>query len=234
MATTATDADGNAAFVLIPGAGGEGRYWHLLVPELEQRGHDAIAVDIREDDPALGLPEYAEITRRAIGDRTDLVIVGQSMGAFTAAVVGQDRGVRMIVLLNAMTPLPGETPGDWWAATGQGPARVENDRSAGRDPQFGVETHFLHDIPPALTAEMMGGARNPSDTPFGQPCEFERWPDVPIKALAGRDDRFFPVEFQRRLAKERLGIELDEIGGGHLAALSNPVELADRLVAYLA
>ena len=29
----------------------------------------------------------------------------------------------------------------------------------------------------------------------------ERWPDVPTTVLAGRDDRFFPYEFQRRLAK---------------------------------
>ena len=54
-------------FVLIPGAGGDASYWSRLVPELESRGHAAIAVDIREDDPALGLPEYADTTLAAIG-----------------------------------------------------------------------------------------------------------------------------------------------------------------------
>ena len=52
--------------------------------------------------------------------------------------------------------------------------------------------------------------------------------------MAGRDDRFFPADFQRRIAAERLGLEVDEIPGGHLVALSRPVELADRLEAYLA
>lgn len=56
-------------FVLIPGAGGNASYWSELVPELESRGQVAIPVDIREDDPALGLPEYAEITLAAIGAR---------------------------------------------------------------------------------------------------------------------------------------------------------------------
>ena len=51
--------------------------------------------------------------------------------------------------------------------------------------------------------------------------------------LAGRDDRFFPLEFQRRVAADRLGLAVDEIPGGHLVALSRPVELAERLAAYL-
>jgi hypothetical protein len=45
------------------------------------------------------------------------------------------------------------------------------------------------------------------------------------------DDRFFPLEFQRRVVRERLGIDLDEVPGGHLVALSRPVELVDRLEA---
>jgi pimeloyl-ACP methyl ester carboxylesterase len=50
--------------------------------------------------------------------------------------------------------------------------------------------------------------------------------------LQGRDDRFFPVEFQRRVVRERLGITPDEMPGGHLLALSQPEELARRLEAY--
>lgn len=218
-----------STFVLIPGAGGAGWYWHLLVPELEQLGHEAIAVDIRPDDPNLGLPEYADIVATAIGDRRDVVLVGQSLGGFTVPVVAQRVPLRMIVLLNAMVPLPGETPGEWWDATGQVEARTSNDERAGRSTDFDEETHFLHDVPPKVAAAGEKEQRGPADTPFGQPCEFERWPDVPIRVLAGRDDRFFPADFQRRVARTRLGIEADEIAGGHLVALSNPEGLAERL-----
>ena len=65
-----------------------------------------------------------------------------------------------------------------------------------------------------------------------QPCAFERWPDIPIKVIVGSDDRFFPADFQRRIARERLGVEADEIAGGHMVALSNPVGLARLLDAY--
>ena len=221
-------------FVLVPGAGGQAAYWGLLVPELEQRGHQATAVDLAEDDPALGLPDYAEIVDQAIGARQEVVLVAQSMAGFTAPMVSKP--VAMIVLLNAMIPEPGETPGEWWDATGSEIARRAADDAAGRSGEFDVEMHFLHDLPAEARAVLAaaGPPREPSGTPFGQPCAFERWPDVPVKVLIGADDRFFPAMFQRRLAKDRLGIDADEIPGGHLVALSNPVGLADRLHAYAA
>ena len=81
-------ADGRAGqprtFVLIPGAGGTAWYWHRIVPLLRRAGHGAIAVDLPGDDPAAGLPEYADLVVAAIGDRTNVVLVAQSLGGFTA------------------------------------------------------------------------------------------------------------------------------------------------------
>ena len=42
----------------------------------------------------------------------------------------------------------------------------------------------------------------------------------------------FTAEWARRHARERLGIEADEMDGGHYVSLSRPRELADRLDAY--
>ena len=42
----------------------------------------------------------------------------------------------------------------------------------------------------------------------------------------------FTAEWARRHARERLGIDADEMDGGHYITLSRPRELADRLVAY--
>jgi pimeloyl-ACP methyl ester carboxylesterase len=74
--------------------------------------------------------------------------------------------------------------------------------------------------------------REEAETVFGEPCRFERWPDIPIHVLAGKNDRFLPIEFQRRVARDRLGKEVDELAGGHLVALSNPEGLTERLIAY--
>ena len=221
-----------STFVLVPGAGGVAWYWHRLVPELERLGHQAVAVDIREDDPSLGLSDYADIVVAAVSDHRDVVLVGQSLGAFTVPVVAERVPVELIVLLNPMVPVPGETPGEWWDATGQPQALELNDRLNDRSGDFDERVHFLHDVPPEVIAAGAAAQRAPSRTPFGQPCAIDRWPDVPTKVLIGRDDRFFPPDFQRRVVRTRLGLEVEEIRGGHLVALSNPVELAGRLDGY--
>jgi pimeloyl-ACP methyl ester carboxylesterase len=221
-------------FVLIPGAGGDAWTWHLLVDELGKRGHEAIAVDLREDDPRLGLEDYARTVLEAVAGDVGTTLVAHSMGAFTAPVVAERTPLRALVLLNPMTPLPGETPGQWWAATGQPEAREEADQAAGRDSQLADDTHFFHDLTPALHEAAAQRGRAPSATPFGQPAEFTAWPSIPTKVIIGRDDRFFPVAFQQRVVPERLGTVAEEMDGGHLLALSRPGELADRLEAFLA
>jgi uncharacterized protein (TIGR03086 family) len=223
-----------ATFVLIPGAGGAGEvYWREAAAELEARGHTAIPVEIQGDDEALGLPEYAAITDEAIGEHRDVVLVAQSMGAFTAPMIARREALDRIVLLNAMIPIPGESPGEWFKVTGAEEARRTANEAAGRSNEFDLVEVFLHDIPDDVKVDMAEGDREPADTPFGQPCTFEAWPDVPIHVLVGADDRLFPAEFQVQVARERLGVEADMMPGGHLVAKSRPVELAQRLVAYL-
>lgn len=56
---------------------------------------------------------------------------------------------------------------------------------------------------------------------------------MPTTVLITREDRFFPADFQRRVAADRLGVAPDEIDGGRSVALSHPKQLADRLTAYL-
>jgi pimeloyl-ACP methyl ester carboxylesterase len=220
-------------FVLIPGAGGEASYWHRVVPLLEARGHQAVAVDMPGPDPAAGLLEYTEIVLAAIGDGRDDVIVAQSLGAFMASTVCARAPVRLLVLVNAMIPVPGETPGAWFVNAGAEDARLSRAQAAGHAPDFTVEKYFLHDVPAEVLAEDGPHGRPEADIVFGQPSPIDRWPDVPTRILAGADDRFFPADFQRRVARMRLGRDVEVIPGGHLVALSRPVELTEHLISLL-
>jgi pimeloyl-ACP methyl ester carboxylesterase len=221
------------SFVLIPGAGGAAWYWHRVVPLLEAGGHAAIAVDLPGDDESAGLQTYTDRVLSAIGARRDVVLVAQSLGGFTAPLVCSRATVRGLVFVNAMIPLPGETAGDWWANTGSEAARVEAARRAGYSEQFDVATYFLHDVPPEVARAGESQQRPEAKTVFREPCRFEAWPEVPLQVLAGRDDRYFPLEFQRKVARERLGLPVDALPGGHLIALSSPQSLAQRLLAVL-
>jgi pimeloyl-ACP methyl ester carboxylesterase len=224
------------SFVLVPGAGGSAWYWHRLVPELRERGHEAVAVELPAADDAAGLGEYAAAVVDAIDGRPDPVLVAQSLAGFTAPQVCERAGASLLVLLNTMVPAPGESPGEWFARTGHAQARAEQARREGRttDSLADLADAFFHDVPARVTAEAMArGEPAQSMTPMSQPWPLPGWPDVPTRLLQGRDDRFFPAEFQRRIAGERLGLAPDEMPGGHLVALSRPAELAGRLEQYL-
>jgi pimeloyl-ACP methyl ester carboxylesterase len=132
--------------------------------------------------------------------------------------------------VNAMIPTPGETPGAWWDNTGSLRARETRARQHGYGTQFDVAVYFLHDVAPEVAAAGEPHQRSEADAAFASVCGFEAWPSVPIRIVAGADDRFFPVEFQQELARERLGREADVLPGGHLIALSQPDELADYLL----
>ncbi|MGH2749644.1 MAG: alpha/beta fold hydrolase [Actinomycetota bacterium] len=64
-----------ATFVLIHGAFDSAWYWHLVEPELRDRGRDVVAMDLPGEDDSAGLVEYADTVVDAIGDRRDLVLV---------------------------------------------------------------------------------------------------------------------------------------------------------------
>jgi pimeloyl-ACP methyl ester carboxylesterase len=223
-----------ATFVLLPGAASDSWYWHLVAPMLTAAGHDVVAVDLPVDDDGSGLDEYAQVATTAIGSATDLVVVAQSMGAYTAGMVAHRLSVQLVVLIAAMTPAPWESPGDWWKNTGQPEAMRAQAEREGRDPdrEFDPVEVFLHDVPPEVAAASADHVRAQSDTPFAQPWPLDAWPAVPTRFLSCRRDRLFPVDFQRRVVRERLGIVPDEIDTGHLPALSRPAELAARLLAY--
>jgi hypothetical protein len=87
-----------ALFVLVPGAGGMAWYWHRVVPLLGSAGHEAIAVDLPGDDRDAGLAAYADIVIHAIAERSDVILVAQSLAGFTAPLVCARARVRMLVL----------------------------------------------------------------------------------------------------------------------------------------
>jgi pimeloyl-ACP methyl ester carboxylesterase len=221
-----------APFVFVPGAGGVAWYWHRVVPLLEEAGHEAIAVDLPGDDDRASLSAYVDRILEAIGTR-QVVLVVQSLGGFTAPLVCARVRVRMLVFVNAMIPVPGETAGEWWDNTEAIAARRAAADRGGYSTEFDLATYFLHDLPPEIIEQGEARERPEADIVFREPCRFEAWPDVPIHVIAGRDDRFFPIDFQRRVAQDRLHTETDELAGGHLLALSNPHGLADQLLGYL-
>jgi pimeloyl-ACP methyl ester carboxylesterase len=227
-------------FVLIPGAGGQAWYWHRVVPRLRFRGHDAVAVDLPSGDENARLEDYVRTVVGAVppGSTRDaggpgLAVVGQSLGGLVAPIVAQRCAADLLVLVAPMVPCPGESGGEWWQATAQGAAMHRFAVAQGRDPEAADDdTLYFHDVPEAVRAEAVRRPFEQTEGPLLDPWPLDRWPDVPTRVVAGREDRLFPLEFTTALARERAGVEPDVIGTGHLAALADPGALADLLDRY--
>lgn len=200
-----------------------------MTPLLVEAGHEAIAVDLPGDDATLGLTRYAELVVDAIGSHSDVVLAAGSLGGFTAPLVCERTTIRELVLINAMIPEPGETARDWWVHTGALEAQERAARAGGYGP-FDPQTYFLHDVDAETSAE--GEQHQPveADIAFESVCDFRTWPAAPVRVLAGADDRFFPLDLQRRVARDRLGIAVDVLPGGHLLPLVQPRLVADYLL----
>ena len=226
-------------FVLIHGAADVGWSWHLVAEELRAHGHEVIAPDLPCDDESAELPEFADAVETAVGAspgevspgiRRDLVVVGHSFGGFTAPLIADRLPVTELIYVAAMIPAPSERPADWWAHTGYEAAVAEQAAldcglTGNEDPYVS----FLGGVPDELAQEALRRSRGQADASSAAPWPLTAHPQVPTRALVARDDRFFPADFLRRVTRERLGIEAEEIPGCHCAMLSHPRELAAAL-----
>lgn len=210
-------------YVFIHGGGDSAFHWHLLEPELRVRGQATVAADLPCEEDSAGWEEYAGAVVDAVEGRSELVVVAQSLGAFTAPLVAERVAAGLMILIAGMVPRPGERGDDWFDDTGYPGPEGESEREI-----------FYSDVPDEIAAAAEAHGRGQSETPGREPWPLDAWPEVPTRFLLPREDRMFPPEWMRGVVRNRLGIEPDEIDGGHCPALSRPRELADRLERYRA
>jgi pimeloyl-ACP methyl ester carboxylesterase len=220
-------------FVLIPGAGTDPRVYGATIEALHRDGHHGLAPPLPLDDENAGPSDHADAVVRAASDEADVAVVAQSLGAFAGPLVVHRLDAVALILVAPMIPRPGETAGAWWGNTGHAAAIAELIERFGPMAEWGQDAMadvFLHDVDPAVARESAEYQRAPGAGMFSEPWPLDAWPAVPTRVLAPREDRLFPLTFQRRVTRERLGLEVDEIDGGHLPMLSRPTELAGRLI----
>lgn len=222
-----------STFVLIPGAGTDPHIFAATIDALHDRGHRGLAPALPLDDNDASPSDHAVVVAKAASAETEVVVVAQSLGAFAGPLVAQQLGATALILVAPMIPQPGETAGEWWGNTGHATAIGAVIERHGPMAEWGREAIadvFLHDVDPEVARENAGYQHAPGAGMFTEPWPLDEWPDVPTRVLAPRGDRLFPLDFQRRVARDRLGLRVDEIDGGHVPMLSRPAELAARLI----
>jgi pimeloyl-ACP methyl ester carboxylesterase len=224
-----------AVFGLVHGVCVGAFAWDLVVPHLQQGGHRAIAVDLPGDDPAAKFSDYADVVVRDLAEADDdVVLVGHSTGGLTIPIVAARRPVAELVFLCGAIPVPGESVaerGVEWRAIDPGEWQIDNGDGSFSISVEGFRRHVAPDADPEIVEQTIPLLRPQFLTPFLEKCPIDRMPEVPTRSILCQDDRIVAPEYSRRVARDRLGIEVLELPGSHSPMASRPQELAKLLMA---
>lgn len=212
-----------ATYALVHGAWHGGWAWDLVGSALESRGHRVVAPDLPCEDVDAGVEAYAAVVRDALGGVEDAIVVGHSLGGLTIPLVP----ARRLVFLTAYVPEPGralvERSDDAWGP-GFAEAAVRDELGRSYWPDLDAAARDLQYPPEAagLAAKLRRQARRPA----ADPSPLAALPDVERTFVVCASDYALPPEFQRRMAREELGVEPVELDTGHSPMLTMPRELA--------
>ena len=225
-------------FALVHGAFCSASTWELLIPELERRGHKAIAMDLPCDDPSAGCARYAQTVVEALaGHQEPITLVGHSLAGLTIPLVASKRPIARMIFLAAFIPRPGLAFRDQFATEqGMFPPSQEStwpitDESSGLMtwPPERVIPALFADVQPEIARAAAAKLRRQSAAPHGEVCPLGGWPAVPSSYILCLEDTQVGVDWARRAARERLNTTAIELPGGHMPMYGRPAELADAL-----
>lgn len=244
-------------FCLVHGSYQGAWCWDLLIPELEARGHQAVAMDLPIDEPSAGAARFAEVVVQTLqGADDDVVLVGNSMSGLVIPIVANQRPVRRLVFLAALIPQVGisaidqfydEIDPDALKAVGYeppkasiidqfreepdvcNPALLSQKEQPSQSEAVAIE-FLLHDCEPDVIRWAIPKLRTQQAmNHMFEISPLQSWPDVESAYILCTEDRAISPTWSRYAAHHRLGVDPIELPGGHWPHLSRPAHLADVL-----
>jgi pimeloyl-ACP methyl ester carboxylesterase len=225
-------------FVLVHGGFHGAWCWERLIPELEQRGHSAAAVELpghgKRIDQDASLEGYRDAVLEVIepGD----ILVGHSMGGFVtsmAADAAVDR-IRHVVYLAAGLPKEGQTMQAAGADKESMPTIEIID--GGRRMKFRTDAaataFFYHDCSPEIARWACSRLTPQPLALFVTPISIPRFwrAELPRSLILCRQDRAAGSPAAAEHMAERLGVEPFYMDTSHSPFLSQPAMCAELIL----
>ncbi len=218
-------------YCLIHG-GAHGPSGCLLTRELERRGHrvlcPALPLDRSDVEAALYVDSILDALGKVGHDADTTLVAHSSSGMFLPLVAGRCKPSRM-VFLAALVPRPGVSIMDQFR---DDPAMF-NPAWIGKNPMQDDEAALefvFHDCPSerlawALSTRVFFYPKRALQVP----CPSNTWASVPAAYIACAEDRTIAPAWQRRVAREWLGVDAVELPSGHCPQICRPEALAASL-----
>jgi len=219
------NAQGVKNIVLVHGAFADGSSWEKIIPALQSKGYNVIAVQ----NPLLSLEEDVAATKRAIALMDGpVLLVGHSYGGMVITEAGNDPKVAGLLYVCALVPNDGQTVQDvvkpFPAAPGSGEFRPDADGFL-RLTRKGIFEYFAQDLPPGergvIFATQTPWATKATVTPISQAA----WKNKRAWFIIGTEDHMVPVDLARAEAKMIKATSI-ELKSSHVPMVSMPAKVA--------
>jgi pimeloyl-ACP methyl ester carboxylesterase len=214
--------------VLIHSTGQGAAGWERVVHALTERGQTAHAVELPSDGDLLAA-DYAELIRRQVGAIDEPIVLAHSGAGPLLPAAARALRARHQVWLAAWVPDP---EASFVEDVDRHARAAFNPDWIGKDPteDDAVAAAFLyHDCDDATLEWALSTRRRflPRAV-YGERLSLAA--EIPSTYVVAAHDRTIRPEWQRRMARERLGVAPMETPSGHCPNVSQPDRLAEILV----
>lgn len=216
--------------VLVHGAFADGSSWAKVIPLLQAKGYNVIAVQ----NPLTSLEDDVAATKRAIALMDGPVLLaGHSYGGMVVTEAGNDPKVVGLLYVCALVPSDGQSVGDVTSAFPPAPGSAEIRPDAEGFLSLtakGINNHFAQDLPAAerkvVYATQVPWATKATTTKISNAA----WKTKPSWYIVGTDDQMVPVALARAEAKMIKATTI-ELNSSHVPMVSQPKKVADFIIA---
>jgi pimeloyl-ACP methyl ester carboxylesterase len=224
-----TAPSGVQNIVLVHGAFADGSSWAKVIPLLQAKGYNVVAVQ----NPLSSLADDVAATKRAIAlQQGPVLLVGHSWAGMVISVAGNDPKVAGLVYISALVPLDGQNAADatngYPAAPGGAQAKPDAAGwlSLSRE---GVDKDFVPELPAAERAVVYATQGPWNSKALAEKVTNPAWASKPSWLIVDANDRMVPPQYERDTAK-RIHATTTELTAGHVPMLSMPSQVAAVIV----
>ncbi|NTB99226.1 alpha/beta hydrolase [Agrobacterium tumefaciens] len=220
----------NPTVILVHGAFADGHAWDRVIPLLQAKGLDVVAVQ----NPLTSLEDDVAKTKRAIQAQTGpIVLVGHSYGGAVISDAGEDERVKALVYVAAFAPSEGQSVGDLGKdyPTPSGFSHLNADKDGYLTLTLeGVQHHLAQDLT-LEDAKLLAATQGPTNSAnFAGKTAAAAWTSRPSWYIISEHDHMLDVGLQKDLAR-KIGAKVKSLPASHVPQLSQPQNVADVILA---
>jgi pimeloyl-ACP methyl ester carboxylesterase len=226
---TANAASPVKNIVLVHGAFADGSSWAKVIPILQAKGFNVVAVQ----NPLSSLADDVAVTKRAIAAQDGpVILVGHSWAGMVISEAGNDPKVAGLVYVSALVPDKGQSANDVLKPYPPAPGLAQAKADAAGYltlTRQGIDEDFVPDLPPAERAVVYATQGPWNSAALTEKVMNPAWTTKPSWFIMPANDRMVPPQFERDAAK-RIHATATTLTSGHVPMLSMPDKVAAVII----